>query len=94
MLKTSSKRRRTMAQIKAEKEAAAQKEAEIEAKLAMVEQLQHQVQALQQENETGKAASNLMSQMINSGVVEHGPDNEFTVRASPSPSKFKPFDGE
>ena len=49
---------------------------------------------MQQENETGKAASNLMSQMINSGVVEHGPDNEFTVRASPSPSKFKPFEGE
>ena len=53
-----------------EKEAAAQKEEEIEAKLAMVEQLQHQVQALQQENETGKAASNLMSQMINSGISD------------------------
>ena len=70
MLKTSSKRRRTLAQIKAEKEAAEQKEADIQAKLAMVEELQHQVQALQQENETGKAASNLMSQMINRGVVE------------------------
>ena len=37
MLKISSKRRRTLTQIKAEKEAAAQKEADIEAKLAMVE---------------------------------------------------------
>ena len=48
--------------------------------------------ALQQDNETGKVASNLMSQMINSGVVEQGPDNEFTVNVSQSPSKFKPFE--
>ena len=49
---------------------------------------------LQQENETGKVASNLMSQMINSGLVEHGENNEFTVNASQSPSKFRPFQGE
>ena len=47
MLKVSSKRRRTLAQIKADKEAAAQREADIEAKLAMVEQLQQQVLELQ-----------------------------------------------
>ena len=40
LLKDSSKRRRTQRQIKADKEAAAQKEAEIEAKLALVDQLQ------------------------------------------------------
>ena len=42
----------------------------------------------------GKVASNLMSQMINSGVVHQGEDNQFTVQASGSPSKFKPFEGE
>ena len=31
--------------------------------------------------------------MIGAGVVEAGPDNEFTVNVSQSPSKFKPFDG-
>ena len=50
MLKVSSKRRRTLAQIKADKEATAQKEADIETKFAMVEQLQQQVLALQREN--------------------------------------------
>jgi flagellar biosynthesis GTPase FlhF len=94
MLKVSSKRRRTLNQIKLEKEAAAQKEADTQAKLAMVEELQQQVMALQQEHETGKVASNLMSQFINAGVVEHGEGNEFTIKASPSASKFKPFQGE
>ena len=60
----------------------------------MVEQLQQQVIALQQEHETGKVASNLMSQMINAGVVEQSEENEFTIKASPSASKFKPFQGE
>ena len=60
----------------------------------MVDDLQQQLMNLQQENETGKVASNLMSQMINSGLVEHGENNEFTVNASQSPSKFRPFQGE
>ena len=101
LLKTSSKRRRTLAQIKADKEAAAQKEADIAAKLAMVDALQQQVVALQQDQvalqqdqEKGQVAANLMSQFINAGVVEHGENNEFTVKPSPSPSKFKPFEGE
>ena len=101
MLKASSKRRRTLKQIKTDKEAAAQKEAAIEAKLAMVDDLQQQVLALQQDQvalqqdqEKGQMATNLMSQFINAGVVEHGPNNEFTVNPSPSPSKFKPFEDE
>ena len=39
LLKDSSKRRRTLKQIKADKDAAAQREADIEAKLAMVDEL-------------------------------------------------------
>ena len=35
--------------------------------------------ALQQENETGKAAASLMNQFINAGVVEQSPENEFIV---------------
>ena len=46
MLKISSKRRRTLAQIKADKEAAAQKEAENEARVQQVHELQQQVMAL------------------------------------------------
>ena len=93
MLKISSKRRRTLAQIKADKEAAALKEEENEARLQQIHELQQQVMQLQQNMETGNAAANLMQQMINSSVVEHGPDNEITVKAAQSPSKFKPFEG-
>ena len=60
MLKISSKRRRTLAQIKADKEAAAQKEAENEARVQQVHELQQQVMALQQNMEAGNAAANLM----------------------------------
>ena len=94
MLKISSKRRRTVAQIKADKEAAAQKEAENEARIQQIHELQQRLMAIEQEHETGKAASNLIAQMINSGVVEHGPNNELTVNASQSPSKFRPFENE
>ena len=64
MLKISSKRRRTLAQIKADKEAAAQKEAENEARIQQVHELQQRLMELEREHETGKIASNLMSQMI------------------------------
>ena len=90
MLKESSKRRRTQAQIKADKEAAAQKDAEAMAKAAELEQLKQQVLQLQQENQTGKIASSLMSQFIESGLVQHNEGDEFTVQANGSPSKFKP----
>ena len=46
MLKISSKRRRTLTQIKEEKAAEAKRQADTEAKLAMVDELQQQVLAL------------------------------------------------
>ena len=45
---------------------------------------------LQQENVNGKVATSLMSQFIESGLVQHNEGDEFTVQASDSPSKFKP----
>jgi len=45
---------------------------------------------LQQENQTGKVAANLMSQFIDSGLVNQGDNGEFTLQNSGSPSKFKP----
>ena len=91
MLKMSSKRRRTQTQIKAEKEASAQKEMEAQTKLAELESLKLQVQQLQQENQTGKVAANLMSQFMEAGLVNQEDEGEFTVQPSQSPSKFKPF---
>ena len=94
MLKVSSKRRRTLAQIKADKEAAAQREAEIEAKLAMVEQLQQQVLALQRENQTDKAAQDLLGQFIRDGAVEQTGGNEFMVNVNGTPTKFQSTVGQ
>ena len=69
MLKISSKRRRTQAQIQAEKEAAVQKERDIEEKLAMMEAMQQQMAQMQADLETGKVAANLVHQLINAGEV-------------------------
>ena len=60
----------------------------------MIEQLQQQMQVLQQDKEKGVLAANLMSQMVNSGVVVTDESGEITIRASQSPSKFKPFEGQ
>ena len=43
------------------KEAAAQREAEIERKLAMCDHMEQRVQDLERQNETGKVAANLVS---------------------------------
>ena len=94
MLKVSSKRRRTLAQIKADKEAAAQREADIEAKLAMVEQLQQQVVALQRENQTDKAAQDLLGQFIRDGAVEQTGGNEFVISVNGTPTKFRSTVGQ
>ena len=88
MLKISSKRRRTLAQIKAEKEAAEQKEAENALKLAQFDCMQQQMQQMQAELETGKAASNLMSQFINNGMCQQTGEHEVTV---PHPDGDKVF---
>ena len=50
MLKISSKRRRTLTQIKADKEAAAQKEAENEARIQQVHELQQRLMEMEREH--------------------------------------------
>ena len=69
MLKISSKRRRTLAQIKADKEAAAQKEADTAAKLAQFEAMHQRLEQLELESKNGNAAASLMSQFVNAGLV-------------------------
>ena len=91
MLKMSSKRRRTLKQIREEKLAKEQEAAEMEDKLQQFEQMQQQLQLLQQESETGKMANSLMTQFINAGLVEQTGDDEFIVNQSPGDCKFKAF---
>ena len=49
---------------------------------------------MERDQQTGKVAANLMSQMVNSGLVVAEDSGEITVRASGSASKIKPFEGE
>ena len=58
MLKIGMKRRRTKAEIKAEKEEEALKQQDIEAKLARLQEMEQQLGQLQQENEQAKDVIN------------------------------------
>ena len=82
MLKASSKRRRTQAQIKEEKAAAAQRDANDQAKDEEIHALQQQILQLQDEAKTGAVANSLMSQFIENGLVEHKGDDNFVVHSS------------
>ena len=91
MLKISSKRRRTLKEIQAEKLAKEQETAQTAAKLAQFDQLQEQMEMLQREAETGKMANNLMGQFLDAGVIKQMAEDEFVVNSSPNESKFKAF---
>ena len=60
MLKASSKRRRTQAQIKAEKEAADERQSAEDLKDAEIHALQQQVMQLQEDVKTGHLATDMM----------------------------------
>ena len=88
MLKDSSKRRRTQAQIKAEKEAALQKQADEAAKDAEIHSLQQQVMQLSEDVKTGQLATVMMQQFVESGVVEHDGGDDFIVHSSQGEKSF------
>ena len=93
MLKISSKRRRTLKQIKADKEAAAKKEADTQAKLAQLDSMQQRIEQMEADNKMGNDAASLMNQFINAGLVkqdEH--DQSWMVANDGSASKFRPVE--
>ena len=69
MLKAGTKRRRTKQQVKDDKARALLEEAENHRKLAQLAELQARVGMLEHEADQGRAASQILSQMINSGVA-------------------------
>ena len=88
MLKVGSKRRRTKAQVKADKEAAAHKDEQDASTLAELAQLRARVQGLENEANQGKAASSLLSQMISAGHVEQDSEQTIIVHAKSGAHRF------
>ena len=92
MLKVGSKRRRTKAQIKAEKEEEEKQNAEQAQKLASINNLENRINQLEDQVQNGKAATNLMSQFINAGLVHQTGDESFTLHGSHGDRDFTTFD--
>ena len=88
MLKISSKRRRTQQQVKEDKERAAQKEAEQVAKDAEIQALQQQVKMLTEDAKTGELAADLMSQLVNTGLVQQTGEDSVVVHGSHGDKSF------
>ena len=88
MLKVGSKRRRTKAQVKADKEAAERKDEQDASTLAELAQLRARVQGLENEANQGKAASSLLSQMISAGHVEQDSEQTIIVHAKSGAHRF------
>ena len=77
MLKTESKRRRTKQQIEEDKLEEVQKENEMRAKLAAIQQLQAEKEQMQQIAQSNSDAANLMSNLINAGILKQISDSSF-----------------
>ena len=88
MMKISSKRRRTQAQIKADKEEAQRKEVAAQNQQLQILQLQQELAQLKQDHETGKIAANLMNQFIENGLVQHNGEDSFIVHGSHGDREF------
>ena len=88
MLKTSNKRRRTMAEIKAEKEAKLKKEQEAAQKDIEIQVLQQQVLQLQELNKTGELATDMMQQFVGAGLVEHKDEGEYIIHGNNGDQQF------
>ena len=81
MLKAGIKRRRTTQQIKEQKEEESLRTLAIEDKLAKYEEMMAKFNAVKEEAENGRAASNVLSDMFNRGEVEL--DQNGTVKIIP-----------
>ena len=81
MLKVGTKRRRTVKQIRAEKEAQAEKDRILNEKLAMFDRMQEEVEQLKQQDRDREAASILLSKMINAGLVQQKDNNSILVNS-------------
>ena len=88
MLKAGTKRRRTKQQIKEEKARVLLEEVENNRKLAELAELQARVGMLAHPASQGKAASEILSQMISSGIAAQAEDSSVIVNAANGEHRF------
>ena len=88
MLKTSSKRRRTLAEIKADKEAKLKKEQDEAQKDIEIQVLQQEILQLQENMKTGALATDMMQQLVGTGYVEHTGEDQFVVHGPDGDKQF------
>ena len=88
-MKVGSKRRRTKAQIQADEQEVLKNEMETQQKFEELEMLRQRIGQLEQQADTGKAASNILSKMIASGVAAQDEDSNVIVNAVGGNQKFE-----
>lgn len=91
LLQTGSKRRRTKAQIEAEKEEAMVKEQSTQAKLAQYHILQEKVRIMEEDRAHGQMASSLMTQFIDSGAIQTDGQGNYKVQNLDEEQTFRAF---
>ena len=91
LLQSGSKRRRTKAQIEAEKEEAMVKEQSIQAKLAQYDILQEKVRIMEQDHASGQMAASLMTQFIDSGAIQTDGQGNYKVQNQDEEQSFRAF---
>ena len=89
MLKAGSKRRRTKRQIEADNKEELAKENEYRSKVARLEMIEQQLQATEEKARNNRQAADLVSDMINAGVIQQEDENSFVVAHGGSKTKFE-----
>ena len=79
MLKAGSKRRRTKREIEEDKQEELDKENEYRSKVARLEMIELQLQASEEQVRVNRQAADLVSDMINAGVIQQESENTFVV---------------
>ena len=80
MLKASSKRRRTKAELKRAAQEELARENEIRTKFARLTQFERELQQTQEQAAINHDAAVLMGDLVNAGVVKQKDDNSFIVQ--------------
>ena len=79
MLKVGSKRRRPPAEVKAEREAKANKDAAVMEKLAELKHFERQLKMQKKELDHGKEAANILNDLLKAGQIKQAPDGSWAA---------------